>query len=70
MKMTIRLGLLIAILLSLGGYTTVSTVSAAGCGIEPIGIKPIPPVGCKDVRHECVCASNGNCYWTWVCVRS
>ncbi len=38
------------------------------CGIIPI--KPIPPIGCKDLRPECQCDSNGrNCKWVWICVR-
>lgn len=42
-------------------------VSAAGCGIVPI--KPIPPIGCKDLKPECVCDSTGQkCSWVWKCV--
>ena len=42
-------------------------VLAVGCGIQPI--KPIPPIGCKDVTPQCVCDQNGNCHWEWVCVK-
>lgn len=43
-----------------------ATVRAGSCGIVPI--KPIPPIGCKDLRPECVCSANGNdCHWEWVC---
>ena len=38
----------------------------AQCAIEPI--KPIPPLGCKDVTPQCVSTSNGQSYWTWICV--
>lgn len=39
-----------------------------GCGIVPI--KPIVPIGCKDLRAECVCDASGqNCEWQWVCVK-
>jgi hypothetical protein len=64
-----RMALLVLVLI-LSVVARATTVSAAGCGIEPIEVKPIPPVGCKDVRHECVCASNNNCYWAWVCIRN
>ncbi len=38
------------------------------CGMKPI--KPVPPVGCRDMVAECVCDSYGrNCYWIWRCVR-
>lgn len=44
------------------------TESANGqCAIHPI--KPIPPLGCKDVRPECVSNENGESHWTWICVR-
>jgi hypothetical protein len=53
--------------------TTPPTASAppvpadsVGCGIKPI--KPIPPVGCKDLKGQCVCDQNGHCWWEWVCV--
>jgi hypothetical protein len=40
---------------------------AGSCGILPI--KPIPPIGCKDLRPECVCDADGNnCHWDWVCI--
>jgi Sel1 repeat len=40
--------------------------AAAQCAIKPI--KPIPPLGCKDVTPQCVTTSNGQSYWTWICV--
>jgi hypothetical protein len=54
--------------LFLAGILGLATVAgSAQCGIKPI--KPIPPVGCKDLRAECVCDVNGqNCKWEWVCV--
>lgn len=36
------------------------------CVIRPI--KPIPPIGCKDVTPECVSDSNGKSHWNWICV--
>ena len=51
--------------LALAGGT--STVSAAGCGLEPIGIPPLT-IGCTGTMvHRCVC-TNGGCFWAWVCV--
>ena len=39
----------------------------SGCGLQPL--KPLPPLGCKDLVAECRCDSNGqNCRWEWVCV--
>ncbi len=39
------------------------------CGVKPI--KPIPPIGCKDLVAQCVCDDRGrNCGWTWACVPS
>ncbi len=40
--------------------------ASAQCAIKPI--KPIPPLGCTDVTPQCVTNSNGQSYWTWVCV--
>lgn len=36
------------------------------CSIKPI--KPIPPLGCKDLTPQCVTDSSGNASWTWTCV--
>ena len=43
------------------------SVTGNGCGIEPL--KPIVPLGCRDIYPECVCDQNGNCVWRWVCVK-
>ena len=38
------------------------------CGFVPI--RPIPPIGCRDMRPVCECDSSGqNCRWIWICVR-
>lgn len=59
--------LAITALLFMAGQTS---VSAASCAIEPPSVKPVPPVGCKDMIHECICNSQGqNCQWVWVCVK-
>lgn len=44
-----------------------SAAAAGNCGIVPI--KPIPPVGCRDLSPVCVCDAQGNCAWQWQCVR-
>lgn len=36
------------------------------CAIQPI--KPIPPLGCKDLTPQCVADNSGHAYWTWACV--
>ena len=42
--------------------------SASGCGLKPL--KPLTPMGCKDLVAQCRCDSRGqNCRWEWVCVR-
>jgi hypothetical protein len=40
--------------------------ASAQCAVKPT--KPIPPIGCKDVTPQCVTTSNGQSYWTWICV--
>jgi hypothetical protein len=38
------------------------------CGIVPI--KPIVPIGCKDLVAVCHCDQSGyNCRWVWECVQ-
>jgi hypothetical protein len=56
------------IIMTLAASLNSSIVYAQGCGVVPV--KPVPPVGCKDLKPECVCDSNGqNCHWDWVCVK-
>lgn len=38
------------------------------CAIKPI--KPIPPIGCRDLTPQCVSDNSGHGYWTWICVPS
>lgn len=64
----IRIGLLVSALLFLSAFTPESVCASGSCGIVPI--KPIPPIGCRDLRPQCVCDGQGqNCYWTWICVK-
>ena len=40
---------------------------ASGCGLKPL--KPLPPLGCKDLVAVCQCDGRGqNCKWVWMCV--
>lgn len=39
-----------------------------GCGLKPL--KPLTPLGCRDLVPICECDSSGsNCAWRWVCVK-
>ncbi len=39
----------------------------SGCGLKPL--KPLIPLGCKDVVAQCTCDNRGkNCHWEWICV--
>lgn len=60
-----RIALITMVLLMLSAFSP-KPVNAYGCGIVPI--KPIPPIGCRDLRPECQCDSNNNCRWVWVCI--
>jgi hypothetical protein len=31
-------------------------------------MKPMVPMGCKDVVQQCVCDNGQHCHWAWVCV--
>lgn len=35
-----------------------------GCGMQPY-----PPFGCYSDDAVCICDSNGQCEWTWICGR-
>lgn len=39
---------------------------AVGCGLMPL--RPLTPLGCKDIKPQCVCDKSG-CRWQWVCVK-
>lgn len=43
------------------------SVAFSACGILPI--KPIPPIGCRDLVAQCVVDREGHQYWQWVCVK-
>jgi len=64
--MRLALGSLVLVLLFV---VPAKPICASGsCGIVPI--KPIPPLGCRDLEPQCVCDGTGqNCYWTWICVK-
>ena len=53
---------LLCVIWSKGGAST------QGCGVLPV--KPVVPIGCKDLTPQCVCDAAGkNCAWQWVCVK-
>ena len=33
------------------------------CGMEPM----FPPFNCHDAKAQCICDSNGQCDWVWIC---
>lgn len=67
-KLRLLLGTLLVLLaISVAAAFTAQERCGGGCGIRPI--KPIPPMGCKDLVAVCRCDSRGcNCEWEWVCV--
>lgn len=30
------------------------------------GLKPLPPLGCKNDQAVCICSQSG-CEWVWIC---
>lgn len=59
-----RFGIILLVASAVAGWG--NGVAQANCGIMPI--KPIIPIGCKDVVAQCQCDRDG-CRWVWVCVR-
>ena len=38
--------------------------------IEVKPVRPVMPIGCRDIRVICLCDSTGqNCHWDWICVK-
>lgn len=59
--------LIVLLLLTALGSLRAAPATCTDCGIVPV--KPVPPVGCKDLYARCVCDENAdNCRWEWVCV--
>jgi len=56
--------------IAVGILTAFAALAAGDCYIEPV--KPVPPVGCKDLKARCECTTDKegrtNCRWTWICV--
>ena len=69
-----RLWLWAAILLFFLGLViaapaNISAGGQSGCGMKPNVMKPMVPMGCKDLVQQCVCDNKGqHCHWGWVCV--
>jgi len=52
-------------LIAIASSLAFSQVSA--CGFQPL--KPLVPLGCRDLRPVCECDANAkNCKWKWICV--
>lgn len=48
--------------------SSAAPAQSVGCPIRPM--KPMVPMGCKDLQAVCHCDARGqNCWWEWVCVR-
>lgn len=57
----------VVVALSLLAPLQVAPAAQNGCGLKPL--KPLTPLGCKDLVARCVCDANGaNCKYEWVCV--
>jgi hypothetical protein len=67
MRPRIIASIVLAICLTLGTWTVYTPPCLAGsCGILPI--KPIVPLGCRDLCPQCQCDPSGqSCWWVWVC---
>ncbi len=59
--------LVVAVVVGVGLWLTPTRGECASCGITPI--KPIPPIGCRDLVPVCSCDSRGNCAYSWICVK-
>jgi hypothetical protein len=67
---TMRLATLLVLIAGALVFSSTSPEPACAavgtCGVKPI--KPIPPLGCKDLCAQCQCNATGtDCNWVWVC---
>jgi hypothetical protein len=60
MKQTFVKRAIVPKVLALLFMTGRTSVSAFGCGIEPVGI---PLLGCQAMKHVCACDNKGPCVW-------
>ena len=68
MKQLIRVTLVVTAIVTAIFLFTSHEVHAQGCGLTPL--KPLPPLGCRDLIPQCSCDGSGqNCHWEWICVR-
>ncbi len=57
---------LLVVMLALGSMGEAR--AQMGCGLLPL--KPLVPLGCRDLKPLCQCDKDGkNCVWVWVCVK-
>ena len=60
--------LAVLLIVCLAGSKTQVHAQAGCLGPKPPQV-PLQP-GCKSMRVECLCGSNGqDCHWEWVCVK-
>ena len=60
--------LLLTLLAGVLSVEAPSCNAATGCGLLPL--KPLIPLGCKDLTPVCTCDEKGkNCKWLWQCVK-
>lgn len=57
--------------IAVGLLAAFAALADGDCYIEPV--KPVIPVGCKDLKARCECTTDKNgrqqCRWVWVCVK-
>lgn len=58
----------LAALVAAGLLLAPKPICAGDCGLLPL--KPLIPLGCKDLSPQCVCNAKGDkCAWQWQCVK-
>ena len=69
MKRLVLIIMVMVLAILASGMLSTPVTAQSGCGLKPL--KPLRPLGCKDLVAECRCDSQGkNCRWEWVCVPS
>jgi len=66
-RLIVMFGIVVMVALALVAGSGPVCASGNGCGLKPL--KPLPPLGCKDLVARCQCDAKGkNCVWVWDCV--
>jgi len=61
-----KLFTIIAVTLTLAYPVEDTSAYGISCGIKPIA--PVVQTGCSSMVAQCVCNSNGQCWWEWYCI--